>query len=58
MPAGEVERPKALIGYKSTHRTKFSELDPYNYVRTAVYAVYYIDHRMNSLREYVRCNGP
>lgn len=38
--------------YKSAHRVKFSELDPYNHLRTAVYASYFVDHRMNGLREY------
>jgi acyl-CoA thioester hydrolase len=37
--------------YKSTHRIKFSDLDPYNHVGTAVYSAYYVDHRMDSLRE-------
>ncbi|MBZ0287439.1 MAG: thioesterase family protein [Anaerolineae bacterium] len=36
--------------YKSTHRIKFSDLDPYNHVRTAVYSAYYVDHRMEGLR--------
>jgi acyl-CoA thioester hydrolase len=40
------------IVYKSTHTVKFSELDPYNHMRTAVYAGYYIDHRMEGLRKY------
>jgi acyl-CoA thioester hydrolase len=39
--------------YKSTHRIKFSELDPYNHMRTAVYAAYYVDHRTDCLRENV-----
>jgi acyl-CoA thioester hydrolase len=30
---------------------KFSDLDPYNHVRTAVYSAYYVDHRMEGLRE-------
>ena len=44
---------KTPVVYKSTHRIKFSELDPYNHVRTAVYAAYFVDHRMNGLREHV-----
>ena len=40
------------VVYKSTHRIKFSELDPYNHLRTAVYSGYYVDHRMNGLREH------
>ena len=44
---------KTPIIYKSAHRIKFSDLDPYNHMRTAAYAAYYIDHRMNGLREHV-----
>jgi acyl-CoA thioester hydrolase len=40
------------VVYKTTHTVKFSELDPYNHMRTAVYAGYYIDHRMEGLRKY------
>lgn len=40
------------IVYKTTHRINFSELDPYNHLRTAVYSGYYVDHRMIGLREY------
>lgn len=39
--------------YKSMHRIKFSELDPYNHLRTEVYAGYYVDHRTDGLRQYV-----
>jgi acyl-CoA thioesterase FadM len=31
---------KAPIVYKSTHRIKFSELDPYNHVNTGNYATF------------------
>jgi acyl-CoA thioester hydrolase len=44
---------KAPVIYTSTHRIKFSELDPYNHMRTAVYSAYYVDHRMDGLREHV-----
>jgi acyl-CoA thioester hydrolase len=44
---------KTPVVYRSTHRIKFSDLDPYNHMRTALYSAYYVDHRMNSLREYV-----
>lgn len=37
--------------YQSSHRIKFSDLDPYNHLRTAVYPAYYVDHRMDALRE-------
>ena len=43
---------KAPVVYKSTHRIKFSDLDPYNHMRTAVYSAYFIDHRMDGLREH------
>lgn len=39
------------IVYTSTHRVKFSELDPYDHVSTGRYATYYVDHRMESLRD-------
>ena len=35
---------KAPIVYRSTHRIKFSELDPYDHVKTGQYATYYVDH--------------
>lgn len=41
------------VVYETTHQIKFSDLDPYNHVRTAVYSAYYVDHRMDGLREYV-----
>lgn len=37
--------------YISTHRVKFSDLDPYKHMRTAMYSAYYVDHRMSALRE-------
>lgn len=40
------------IVYTSTHRIKFSELDPYNHVNTGQYATFYVDHRMEGLRDY------
>jgi len=43
---------KAPIVYRSTHRIKFSELDPYDHVNTGQYATYYVDHRMEGLRDY------
>lgn len=39
--------------YQTTHRIKFSDLDPYNHMRTAIYSGYYVDHRMDGLREHV-----
>jgi acyl-CoA thioester hydrolase len=41
----------APIVFKTVHRIKFSDLDPYDHVRTAAYGAYYIDHRMEGLRE-------
>ena len=43
--------PKAPAIYCSTHRIKFSDLDPYKHMRTAMYSAYYVDHRMSALRE-------
>ena len=47
---------KTPIIYKSMHRIKFSELDPYNHLRTEVYAGYYVDHRTDGLRQHVGWN--
>jgi acyl-CoA thioester hydrolase len=41
------------VVYTTTHRIKFSELDPYDHVNTGTYATYYVDHRMEGLREYL-----
>ena len=43
--------PNTPIGYKSTHTVRFSDLDPYNHLRTAVYSAYFVDHRIDGLRE-------
>ncbi len=43
---------KAIV-YKSTHRIQFSDLDPYNHVSTGKYATYFVDHRMEGLRDCV-----
>jgi acyl-CoA thioester hydrolase len=43
---------KQPIVYTSSHTVKFSELDPYKNMRTAVYSAYYVDHRME-LGEYL-----
>lgn len=40
------------VVYKTTHRINFSDLDPYNHLRTALYSGYYVDHRMIGLREH------
>ena len=42
---------KRSIVFRTTHRVKFSELDPYNHVSTGRYATYYTDHRMEGLRD-------
>lgn len=42
--------PKAPVVFTTTHRVKFSDLDPYNHLRTAAYAGYFVDHRMEGLR--------
>jgi acyl-CoA thioester hydrolase len=41
------------VVYKSTHRINFADLDPHNHMHAAAYSAYYIDHRMNGLREHV-----
>jgi acyl-CoA thioester hydrolase len=47
---------KTPVIFKSTHRVKFSELDPYNHLRAAAYPIYYVDHRMDGLRDYIGWN--
>lgn len=44
---------KTPIVYETRHRIKFSDLDPYNHVHTAVYSTCYVDHRMEGLRKYI-----
>jgi acyl-CoA thioester hydrolase len=39
------------IVFTTTHRVRFSELDIYEHVSTAYYGTYYVDHRMQALRE-------
>lgn len=51
--AEEARMSKTPIVYRSTHRVQFSELDPYNHVGTGRYATYFVDHRMEGLRDHV-----
>ena len=41
------------IVFKTAHRVQFSDLDPYNHMGTGKYATYYVDHRMQGLREFM-----
>lgn len=41
------------IVYRTSHRIRFSDLDPYDHVSTASYATYFVDHRMRGLSENV-----
>jgi acyl-CoA thioester hydrolase len=43
--------PKRPVIFTTNHVVKFSDLDPYDHMRTAAYAAYFIDHRMDGLRE-------
>jgi acyl-CoA thioester hydrolase len=45
--------PTNPIVFRTTQRIKFSDLDPYNHMTTGKYAIYYIDHRMEGLREHI-----
>jgi acyl-CoA thioester hydrolase len=45
--------PKSPLVFRSKLRVTFADLDPYNHVGTALYARYFIDHRMNGLRDYL-----
>jgi acyl-CoA thioester hydrolase len=46
------------IVFTTTHRIRFSELDPYDHVSTGNYATYYVDHRMQGLRDYIGWDLP
>jgi acyl-CoA thioester hydrolase len=37
--------------FTTTHRVQFSDLDPYNHVGTGRFAAFFIDHRMQGIRE-------
>jgi acyl-CoA thioester hydrolase len=43
--------PPTPIVFRTTHRIRFSDLDPYNHMTTGQYATYYVDHRMQGLRD-------
>jgi acyl-CoA thioester hydrolase len=43
--------PPTPIVFKTTHGIRFSDLDPYNHMTTGKYATYYVDHRMQGLRD-------
>ena len=44
---------KVAVPYTSMHRIRFSDLDPNDHVSTANYATYFVDHRMEALRDTV-----
>jgi acyl-CoA thioester hydrolase len=39
------------IVFKTLHRIRFSDLDPYEHMSTGNYAIYFVDHRMQGLRD-------
>jgi acyl-CoA thioester hydrolase len=41
----------APIVFETKHRIRFSDLDPYKHVSTAKYATYFVDHRMQGVRD-------
>jgi acyl-CoA thioester hydrolase len=43
--------PGTPIVFTTTHGIRFSDLDPFNHMTTGKYATYYVDHRMQGLRE-------
>ena len=49
-PRPEPDVSKTPARFRSTHRIKFSDLDPYRHMRTARYPAYYVDHHMDALR--------
>jgi acyl-CoA thioester hydrolase len=45
--------PPSPIVFKTNHRIRFSDLDLYNHMSTARYAAYFVDHRMDGIRDYL-----
>ena len=45
--------PPTPIVFKTRHGIKFSDLDLYNHMTTGKYATYYIDHRMEGIRQHI-----
>lgn len=43
--------PTEPLVFTTAHRIRFSDLDPYDHVSTAQYATYFVDHRMQGLRD-------
>jgi acyl-CoA thioester hydrolase len=43
--------PPTPIVFRTTHRVRFSDLDTYDHMTTGAYATYYVDHRMQGLRD-------
>ena len=41
------------IVYRSAHRVQFSDLDPFDHMSTDRYATYYVDHRVEGLRDHL-----
>jgi acyl-CoA thioester hydrolase len=44
---------KVPVIFKSSHQILFSDLDPYNHMGTGKYATYFVDHRMEGLRDHI-----
>jgi acyl-CoA thioester hydrolase len=47
----------APIVFRTNHRIKFSDLDPYEHMSTARYAAYYVDHRMEGVHDVLGWNA-
>jgi acyl-CoA thioester hydrolase len=39
--------------FRTVHRIQFADLDLYNHLRTAAYATYFVEHRMEGVREHL-----
>lgn len=39
------------IVFRTVHGIRFSDLDPYNHMRTGEYATYFVDHRWEGVRD-------
>ncbi|MFN7984618.1 MAG: acyl-CoA thioesterase [Vicinamibacterales bacterium] len=46
------------IVFRTTHTVQFSDLDSYGHVGTGRYGVFYVDHRMQGVRERIGWTAP
>ena len=45
---------KTPVQFKTQHRSKFFEIDPYGHMNTNYYITYFLEHRFTGMREFIR----